>query len=71
MRKSLSKTSGNEFACESVMETDDFYDGFQHLYNQDRIPDNEEMTEVLLDAKSQLEDEGSGQCPLLQPPQTI
>lgn len=71
MRKSPSITSGNEFAHESVMETDDFYDGFQYLYNEDRIPDPEEMTKVLVDAKSQLEEEGSGQCPLLQPPQTI
>ncbi|XP_077329355.1 cyclin-I2 [Lithobates pipiens] len=71
MTKSPSNTSGNEFAQESVMETDDFYDGFQYLYNEDRIPDTEEIAKVLVDAKSQLEEKGSGQCPLLQPPQTI
>ncbi|KAM5170863.1 cyclin-I2 isoform 1-T2 [Mantella aurantiaca] len=71
VRKSPSNTSGNECDHEDVMETDDFYDGFQHLYNEDRITNTEEMTEVHVAGRSLREVEGNGQCPLLQPPQPV
>lgn len=67
-RKPQANTSSDECAHEDAMETDDFYDGFQHLYNEECIPNSEEMNELLVDAKSQLEEEDSRQCPLLQSP---
>ncbi|KAG9490741.1 hypothetical protein GDO78_006198 [Eleutherodactylus coqui] len=47
-----------------VMETDEFYDGFQHLYSEDRV----EMTGILMGKKSQMLAEESGLCPLLTVP---
>ncbi|XP_069827677.1 cyclin-I2 isoform X1 [Dendropsophus ebraccatus] len=46
------------------METDEFYDGFQLLYNEDRG----EMNDTLMSKKSQIVTEESGLCPPLTVP---
>ncbi|XP_075712577.1 cyclin-I2 isoform X2 [Rhinoderma darwinii] len=45
----------------SGMETDEFYDGFRHLYNEDRV----ELNETLMGKKSQIVAEDNGLCPPL------
>lgn len=47
-----------------VMETDEFYDGFQHLYSEDRV----DMNDHLMGKKSQMVAEGTGLCPPLTVP---
>ncbi|KAM4746792.1 cyclin-I2 isoform 1-T1 [Rhinophrynus dorsalis] len=60
--------SAAEQAHQQIMETDEFYDGFRYLYNEDSIPEAGRISNVITGSKSQLE-EGSSPCPLLQSPQ--
>ncbi|XP_063784247.1 cyclin-I2 [Pseudophryne corroboree] len=47
----------------NVMETDDFFDGFRHLYNEDCIQDRSGIQEVLIGNKSHMVEVSSNPCP--------
>ncbi|XP_053573157.1 cyclin-I2 isoform X2 [Bombina bombina] len=55
-------------APEDLMETDEFFDGFQHLYNEDHIPEGGKINEIQTCNRPRQE-EGSSPCPVLQSPQ--
>lgn len=55
---------------EDDMGTDEFYDGFKHLYNEDGSPDAGQ-TSAMGSNDDQRQEESNGSCPPLQPASQI
>ncbi|TFK11036.1 Cyclin-I [Platysternon megacephalum] len=53
---------------EDSMETDEFYDGFRHLYNEDGVPEGGRVS-ITGSCNNLRQGESSSPCPPLQPPE--
>ncbi|EMP32253.1 Cyclin-I [Chelonia mydas] len=53
---------------EDSMETDEFYDGFRHLYNEDGVPEGGRVS-IAGSCNNLRQGERSSPCPPLQPPE--
>ncbi|XP_019333923.1 cyclin-I2 isoform X1 [Alligator mississippiensis] len=55
-------------SCDESMETDEFYDGFRHLYNEEGVPEGGRAS-IANSRNNLVQGENGSPCPPLQPPE--